>query len=56
MITLSEAHISSILVPDTDILLYADVHLLLKYGRFTFVKLPQFTLQYLGEAQIALSY
>ena len=44
MIALSEAHIGSILVPDTDILLYANVHLLLKYGGFTFVKLPQFTL------------
>ena len=47
MITLPEADISSILVPDTDILLYADVHLLLKYGGLTFVKLSQFTLQYL---------
>ena len=56
LVALSEARIRLILAPYTDILLNADIHLLLEYGGFTFVKLPQFTLQYLGETQIALSY
>jgi len=56
LVALSETCIRLILAPYADVLLYADVHLLLEYGGFTFVKLPQLTLQYLGETQIALSY
>jgi hypothetical protein len=56
LVALSKASIRLILAPYADILLNTNVHLLLEYGGLTFVKLPQLTLQYLGEAQIALCY